>query len=67
MRLKLGTAIAFVLVLATAYSFARIRRLAGWVLVPYLAWLCFAGLLSYKIAKLNPHGARAAQSHEVVL
>lgn len=59
--------IIFLLALATAWSFARIRRLAGWILVPYLAWLCFAGLLGYRIAELNPHGARAAQSHEVVL
>jgi tryptophan-rich sensory protein len=52
---------------ATAASFARIRRLAGWILLPYVAWLCFAGLLGYRVAKLNPHGARAAETHEIAL
>jgi tryptophan-rich sensory protein len=56
-----------VLASATAYAFWRIRRMAGWILLPYLLWLCFAGSLSYKIARLNPHGARAAQTHEIAL
>ena len=52
---------------ATAHAFWQIRRLAGWILLPYLLWLCFAGTLSYKIARLNPHGARAAETHEIAL
>ena len=57
----------FLLAAATAYAFWRIRRMAGWILIPYLLWLCFAGTLSYRIARLNPHGARAAETHEIAL
>lgn len=62
-----GIQLIFVLAAATAYAFWRIRRMAGWILVPYLLWLCFAGSLSYKIAKLNPHGARAAETRMIDL
>ncbi len=43
-----------VLVTATAWRFARIRPLAGWLLVPYLAWLCLATALNFEIGRLNP-------------
>lgn len=46
--------VMFVLTAATAHVFARIRRVAGWLLVPYLAWLLFAGFLTYRIGQLNP-------------
>ncbi|TKD51207.1 TspO/MBR family protein [Sphingomonas baiyangensis] len=49
-------AIIFVLALATTFAFARVRPLAAWLLVPYLAWLCFAGLLAWEIDRLNPDG-----------
>jgi tryptophan-rich sensory protein len=44
----------FVLVLVTAWRFGRIRPLAGWLLVPYLAWLCLATALNFEIGRLNP-------------
>lgn len=47
--------VIFVLALATTIVFGRIRTGAAWLLVPYLAWLCFAGILNYKIDKLNPN------------
>ncbi|WP_300398184.1 TspO/MBR family protein [uncultured Sphingobium sp.] len=34
--------------------FWRIRRLAGILMLPYLAWLCFAAVLNYEIGRLNP-------------
>ncbi|MXO90673.1 TspO/MBR family protein [Pontixanthobacter aquaemixtae] len=34
--------------------FWRVRQLAALMLVPYLAWLCFATLLNYEFLKLNP-------------
>jgi translocator protein len=40
-------------ILATLVAFARIDRLAGWLLVPYLAWVSFAGVLNYGIVSLN--------------
>ncbi|WP_423602215.1 TspO/MBR family protein [Sphingomonas sp. MS122] len=45
----------FVLALATAILFGRIRKGAAWLMVPYLAWLGFAGVLNYKIDQLNPN------------
>lgn len=46
-----------VLVAATAIAFGRIRAVAAWLLAPYLAWLCFAALLTYQIDRLNPDAA----------
>lgn len=47
------------LALATAKSFRRIRPIAGWLLIPYLLWLCLAVALNYETVILNP-GADAA-------
>ena len=49
-------AATLVLALATTIVFGRIRRLAGWLMVPYLAWLCYAGALNVGIDRLNPDG-----------
>lgn len=38
--------------LLTIWSF-RISRIAGWLLVPYLAWLAFAAVLNFSIAMMN--------------
>ncbi|MEO8018049.1 MAG: TspO/MBR family protein [Pseudomonadota bacterium] len=42
------------LIIATVVAFARIRKLAAWLLVPYLAWVSFATLLNYSVWQLNP-------------
>ncbi len=34
----------------------RVRRKAGLLLLPYLAWLCFAGVLNYQFIVANPDG-----------
>ena len=39
---------------AAAGQFFRIRALAGALMVPYLAWLCFAAALTTAIDRLNP-------------
>ncbi|MGE0774189.1 MAG: TspO/MBR family protein [Sphingomonadaceae bacterium] len=44
----------FVAALATTIQFGRIRRAAGLLLLPYLAWLIFAAVLNYEIMRLNP-------------
>jgi tryptophan-rich sensory protein len=46
----------FVTALATAVVFGRVRRIAGWLMVPYLAWLSFAAGLNWKTVELNPDG-----------
>ena len=34
--------------------FMRIRPVAAYLMIPYLAWLAFASLLNYQIIQLNP-------------
>ena len=48
-----------ILATATANMFRRIRPIAGWLMLPYLLWLCVATALNYETGKLNP-GADAA-------
>ena len=44
----------WVLIAATLVLFWRISRLAGALLVPYLAWVSFASALSFATWRLNP-------------
>ena len=46
--------IIFLLALGTTLIFGRIRKAAAWLMVPYLAWLSFAGVLNKQIDSLNP-------------
>lgn len=39
-----------------AGEFFRLRKLAGILLMPYLAWLVFAAMLNSSIERLNPGG-----------
>ena len=43
----------WVLILLTIFAFARISRTAAWLLVPYISWVTFAGILNYSIWMLN--------------
>ncbi|MBR6569823.1 MAG: tryptophan-rich sensory protein [Clostridia bacterium] len=36
------------------WQFFRVSKAAGWLLVPYQAWITFAGVLNFAIAQLNP-------------
>ena len=38
----------------TAWHFARVRALAAWCLVPYLAWVTFAAALTWAVWRGNP-------------
>jgi tryptophan-rich sensory protein len=51
-------AMLVVAIVATAV-FARVRRWAAWLMVPYLAWISFAGVLTWSIGRLNPDGGVA--------
>lgn len=42
------------LIVATVAAFWRIRRLAGVLLIPYLAWVCFASALTWAVWQGNP-------------
>jgi translocator protein len=48
--------IAVILIAAglTTFAFARVRKMAAWLMLPYLAWLAFASLLTYQFDALNP-------------
>lgn len=47
-------AVMLLVAIATTWSFWRVNRLAGWLMLPYCAWLCFAGALNIAIMMLNP-------------
>lgn len=62
---QIGLALAVILLmvlfaLVTTLAFARIRRGAALLMLPYLAWLCFAAWLNHGIDVLNPNGAALA-------
>jgi benzodiazapine receptor len=57
----LWTIVAMILISAvTAALFWRIRRSAGLLMLPYLAWLCFAATLTWQIDVLNPGASELA-------
>lgn len=45
--------VLWVAILATTITFWRRSLAAGWLLVPYLAWVTFAAGLNFSIARLN--------------
>lgn len=56
---KVSAALALILlilllVIVTTVLFWRIRAVAGVLMLPYIAWLCFAATLNYEIGRLNP-------------
>lgn len=66
--LALGVLILMLaLAIAATITFARIRRYAAWLMAPYLVWISFAGVLTWRIGQLNPDaqalvpGARTSQ------
>ncbi|WP_375395329.1 TspO/MBR family protein [uncultured Sphingomonas sp.] len=42
---------------ATTLAFGRVRSTAAWLMVPYLVWVGFAGVLTWRIGQLNPGAA----------
>jgi translocator protein len=46
--------VLWILVLLTTGTFWRTRRLAGLLLLPYLAWVGFAAALTYAVWRRNP-------------
>lgn len=47
-------AMLWMAVFVTTIAFFRIDRIAGWLFVPYLLWVSFAGVLNAEIYSLNP-------------
>jgi benzodiazapine receptor len=46
--------VLWLLIAATIVGFRRTSPLAAWLLVPYIAWVSFAGVLNYTLWQLNP-------------
>lgn len=55
-------AVLWVSILGTIIAFRRLRPVAGLLLVPYLSWVSFAGVLNASIVARNPRVAPSAQS-----
>ena len=47
-------AVILITALVAARAFRQIRPVAGWLLLPYLLWLCLALALNYETGRLNP-------------
>ena len=45
--------VLWVAILATIFAFGQVNKVAAWLLVPYIAWVSFAGMLNYTIWRLN--------------
>lgn len=48
-------------VLVTVVLFYRVRPLAAWLMLPYLAWVLFAAVLNWQFVQANPQEASGAQ------
>ncbi|MEO7364887.1 MAG: TspO/MBR family protein [Sphingomicrobium sp.] len=60
--IRLAAIVIFIMLAVAASAggqFFRIRPLAGALMIPYLAWLCFAATLNTAIYTLNPDAGRS--------
>jgi tryptophan-rich sensory protein len=67
-EIKIALAVLLALdvtVLVAVALFWRVRRLAAWLLVPYLLWILFATVLNWQFLELNPHADGANASNAV--
>ena len=52
--LALAEIVALLVLIAwTAWAFRGVRRAAGWLMAPYLAWVAFAAVLNLALWRLN--------------
>jgi tryptophan-rich sensory protein len=49
----LEVVLLWIFILLTAVAFWRVSRVAGWLLVPYLAWVAIAASLNAAIWRMN--------------
>jgi tryptophan-rich sensory protein len=45
--------VLWLLIVATTWAFARVDRVAAWLMTPYIAWVAYASMLNIWIAILN--------------
>lgn len=48
-----GLVVLWLAIVATTAIFFQRSKMAGWLMVPYLAWVSFAGVLNFAIWRLN--------------
>jgi len=66
MRIALAILLALdVAVLIATALFWRVRRLSGWLMVPYVAWILFATVLNWQFLAQNPSADGANGSYAV--
>ena len=46
--------IMWIMILLTLLSFRRVTPSAGWLFLPYIAWVSFATVLNFTLWRLNP-------------
>lgn len=44
----------WVAIFCTLLAFLRVSQAAGWILLPYLAWVSFAAVLNFTLWRMNP-------------
>ena len=49
----------------TIWLFRKVRAAAAWLLVPYLAWVCFASVLNWQFLQLNPNADEIPETNAV--
>jgi translocator protein len=47
--------VLLVVAIGTTFVFARVRKVAAWLLVPYLVWLSFASIINFQVDRMNPN------------
>lgn len=57
-----GLAVALLL---TVVLFWKVRSAAAWLLMPYLGWVLFAGVLNWQVLQLNPEADKVERSNAV--
>lgn len=67
---QMGWALAIIIALDIAVAitmvfFWRVRPAAGWIFVPYLAWVLFATLLNWQFIDANPYASNGARDSAV--
>lgn len=53
----------WVLIVATAVLFGRVRKISAILLAPYIGWVTFAGVLNFEFWRLNKDGVNATMIH----
>ena len=64
--LAMAVMVALIVALAvTMWLFFKVRALAGWLLVPYMAWVLFASVLNWQFLQLNPNAGEVEPNNAV--